>query len=191
LRYLDTGAMYRALTWWMLERGVDVHDRDAVVAAVPEPELTVTTDPEDPRILVGDRDVSADIREHRVTTTVSLVARIPQVRQRLIGEQREIIAAARPGVVVEGRDIGSVVAPHAPVKVYLTADSQVRAARHADDQGTSVEQTESDQARRDRLDAAQSQKAPDAVIVDSTGMSLVDVITLIADMARRVPEQAR
>lgn len=191
LRYLDTGAMYRAMTLWLLERDVDVTDSDAVARLVPAPRMAVSNNPGDPWIRLDGQDVSAEIRTHRVTSSVSHVASVPQVRARLIAEQREIIAAARTGIVVEGRDIGAVVAPDAEVKVFLTADGQVRAVRHAGDQGTSVEQTESDQARRDRLDAAQSEKAPDAVVVDSTHMTLDEVIALIADMARRVPEQAR
>jgi cytidylate kinase len=191
LRYLDTGAMYRALTWWMLEHGTEVTDGDAVASQAGIPEMAISTDPDTPYVCVDGRDVTTEIRTHRVTTTVSYVAKVPQVRTRLIGQQREIIAAARTGIVVEGRDIGAVVAPDAPVKVYLTADGQARAARHADDQGTTVSQTESDQARRDRLDAAQSEKAPDAVIVDSTNLELDEVIAVIADMTRRIPEQAR
>jgi len=109
---------------------------------------------------------------------------VPEVRAHLIGLQRAVIAAARPGVVAEGRDIGTVVAPAATVKVFLTAASNARAARHAGDQGTSVAQTEADQDRRDRLDAAQSAMAHDAVLIDSTDMTLEEVIGAITGLAR-------
>jgi CMP/dCMP kinase len=190
LRYLDTGAMYRALTWWLLDRGVDVEDAQRVADA-GTPDITVSTDPDDPWTRVDGYDVTGPIREREVSTSVSVVARVPAVREHLIAQQRAIIAAARPGIVAEGRDIGTVVAPDADVKVFLTGDSAVRAARHAADQGTSVEQTESDQDRRDRLDAAQSAMAADATLLDSTYLNLDEVIEAIVDMARRVPERAR
>jgi CMP/dCMP kinase len=190
LRYLDTGAMYRALTWWLLDRGVDVEDAQRVADA-GTPDITVSTDPDDPWTRVDGYDVTGPIREREVSTSVSVVARVPAVREHLIAQQRAIIAAARPGIVAEGRDIGTVVAPDADVKVFLTGDSAVRAARHAADQGTSVEQTETDQDRRDRLDAAQSAMAADATLLDSTYLNLDEVIEAIVDMARRVPERAR
>jgi CMP/dCMP kinase len=134
--------------------------------------------------------VSRDIRTHRISTTVSAVASVPAVRATLIAQQREIIDAASPGIVAEGRDIGTVVAPDAAVKVFLTAGGAERAARHAADQGTSMTQTEADHARRDRLDAAQSAKAPDAIVVDSTDLTLDEVVELIVELARRIPERA-
>jgi CMP/dCMP kinase len=190
LRYLDTGAMYRALTWWLLDQDFDVEDAQRVADA-GTPDITVSTDPDDPWTRVDGYDVTGPIREREVSTSVSVVARVPAVREHLIAQQRAIIAAARPGIVAEGRDIGTVVAPDADVKVFLTGDSAVRAARHAADQGTSVEQTESDQDRRDRLDAAQSAMAADATLLDSTYLNLDEVIEAIVDMARRVPERAR
>jgi CMP/dCMP kinase len=187
LRYLDTGAMYRALTWWLLDRGVDVTDGDAVRAHVRAPEISIATDPDDPWVKADNKDISLEIRTREVTTSVSAVASVPEVRARLIAQQREIIAGS--GIVAEGRDIGSVVAPDADVKVYLTADSAARAARHAADQGTTVAQTESDQDRRDRLDAAQSAMAPDAILLDSTDLTLDQVVAEIVDLTRRVPEK--
>lgn len=189
LRYLDTGAMYRALAWWMLNRGVDVADGNQVAALAGAPEITVSTDPGDQWTRVDGRDVTSAIRERTVTTSVSLVARVPAVREHLIAEQRAIIAAARPGIVAEGRDIGTVVAPDANVKVFLTADPGARAARHAADQGTTPAQTESDQDRRDRLDAAQSAKATDAILLDSTNLTLDEVVAEIVDLTHRIPEK--
>lgn len=191
LRYLDTGAMYRAVTWWLLSRGVDIADSDQIATCVTRPELVICTDPDDPWVRVDGQDVSVEIRTREVTMSVSAVARVPEVRAHLIAQQRAIIAAARPGIVAEGRDIGTVVAPEADVKVYLTADSGARAARHSADQGTSVAQTESDQDRRDRLDAAQSAMAPDATLLDSTNLTLDEVVAAIVDLTRRIPEKTR
>jgi CMP/dCMP kinase len=191
LCYLDTGAMYRALTWWLLEQGVDLTDDGRVAALAAAPEIAVSTDADEPWTKVDGHDVSGPIREREVSTSVSVVARVPAVREHLIAQQRAIIGAARPGIVAEGRDIGTVVAPDADLKVFLTADSTARATRHAADQGTSVAETESDQDRRDRLDAAQSAMAPDATLLDTTKLSLPEVIAAIVTLARRVPEKTR
>lgn len=183
LRYLDTGAMYRAMTWWMMTRSVDTSDEAAVAALVAEPAIEVSTDPHDQWVLLNGQDVSLQIRTRGVSAEVSAVARVAEVRTRLIAEQRAIIAAARPGVVAEGRDIGTVVAPAAQLKVFLTAASRARALRRAPEVGATVEVTESDQARRDRLDAAQSAMAEDAVLIDSTDLTLREVIDEIARLA--------
>ena len=133
LSYLDTGAQYRAMTWWMLEHGVDVHDASAVAARCEEPVISSGTDPLAPTIEVDGIDVAEAIRTDRVTAAVSPVSTVPEVRTRLLVLQRAIIEAAATGagVVVEGRDIGTVVWPQAPVKLYLTADPAARAARRA------------------------------------------------------------
>jgi cytidylate kinase len=133
LRYLDTGAMYRAVTWWMLEHDVDLADTGAVAGHTMELSIDISTDPQAQWIRVDGIDVSAEIRQRRVSNVVSLVAAVPEVRAQLIGQQQAIIAAAlvAGGIVAEGRDIGTVVAPDAPVKVYLTASEQVRAERRA------------------------------------------------------------
>ncbi len=184
LRYLDTGAMYRALTWWLVSQGVDPEDRAAVAKLAAVPVIRLGDDPASPWTRVGGQDVSAEIRSREISTRVSAVASVPEVRAHLIGLQRAIIAAAVPGIVAEGRDIGTVVAADAPVKVFLTAASNARAARHAGDQGTSLCETEADQDRRDRLDAAQSAMAADAVLIDSTDLTLADVIDAIVGLAR-------
>ena len=184
LRYLDTGAMYRALTWWLISQGQDTADARLVASRVKDPVIEVSTDPDDPWTRVDGMDVTAQIRSREVSAQVSVVARVPEVRQRLIGMQRGIIDAAQPGIVAEGRDIGTVVAPHAPLKVFLTADSQARAERRAAEQGAAVDVTAADQARRDRLDAAQSAKAEDAVLIDATDMSLPAVVDAITRLAR-------
>ena len=188
LRYLDTGAMYRALTWWLMSAGADITDETLVASRAAEPAIEVSTDPDDPWTRVDGRDVSAEIRTREVSAHVSAVAGVPKVRRHLISLQRAIIAAARPGIVAEGRDIGTVVAPDAQLKVFLTAHSQARAKRRAAEQGAAVDVTEADQDRRDRLDAAQSAKAADAVLLDATDLTLPEVIGAITRLAReRVP----
>src|SRR6266851_1224929 len=143
LRYLDTGAMYRALTWWMLSRGVPVSDPGAVASHAQQPVIEVSTDPGHPAVSVDGTDVTAQIRTREVSNAVSAVASVPEVRARLVAMQQAIIArtcadgsAEGAGIVAEGRDIGTVVAPDAPVKVYLTASDAVRAERRSADLAT-------------------------------------------------------
>jgi CMP/dCMP kinase len=183
LRYLDTGSMYRALTWWLLQRDADLSDAAAVAALAAEPAVEVGTDPQAPWVRVGGTDVSVAIRTREVTAAVSAVAVVPQVRARLIAEQRAIIDASA-GIVAEGRDIGTVVAPDALVKVFLTADSSARAGRRAEQTSRPADSTQAEQDRRDRLDAAQSAKAADAVLIDSTTLGLDQVIDIIVGLAR-------
>jgi CMP/dCMP kinase len=190
LRYLDTGAMYRALTWWMLGQEVDVTDAQAVLARLAEPSITIGTDPAAEQISVDGQDVAAAIRSREVSNKVSFVAAVPGVRERLIAMQRRLIAdaAARQGVVAEGRDIGTVVAPDAQVKVYLTASEEVRAQRRsadlAADPAATVDATRREQARRDSRDAAQMVMAPDAVHIDTTGLGLDEVVGRIVALTR-------
>jgi cytidylate kinase len=179
LRYLDTGSMYRALTWWLLDRGADTTDPKVVARLAAEPFIEVGTDPAAPWTRVDGIDVSEAIRTREVTGAVSAVAAVPQVRARLIAMQREIIASAG-GIVAEGRDIGTVVAPDAQVKVFLTADGAARAGRRAAEASWS---TQAEVDRRDRMDAAQSGKAADAVEVDSTGLDLDGVVGVIVGLA--------
>jgi len=183
LRYLDTGSMYRALTWWLLSQGVDISDAAVVGDLAAEPVIEVGTDPRAPWVRVNGTDVSAPIRTREVTGAVSTVAAVPRVRAHLIAQQRDIIAGA-PGIVAEGRDIGTVVAPDAPVKVFLTADNTARADRRAAETSWSATSTRVEQDRRDRLDAAQSAKADDAVQIDSTRLDLDQVIDIIVRLAR-------
>jgi cytidylate kinase len=191
LRYLDTGAMYRALTWWLLGQRVDLTDTAAVLARLSQPQITVGTDPAAPQISVDGQDVSVPIRTREVSNSVSTVAAIPQVRQRLIGLQRDIIAgttAAGDGIVAEGRDIGTVVAPDAAVKVYLTASEDVRAERRsadlAADPVATVDTTRREQARRDQRDAAQMVPAKDAAEIDTSALGLDEVVRRVVAMAR-------
>jgi cytidylate kinase len=175
--------MYRALTWWLMSAGADPADAALVAARAADPAIEVSTDPDDPWTRVGGRDVSGDIRTAEVSAQVSVVARVPAVREHLIARQRAIIAAASPGIVAEGRDIGTVVARDARLKVFLTAAPQARARRRAAEQGAAVDETEAAQARRDRLDAAQSEMAADAVLLDATDLTLAEVIETISSLA--------
>jgi len=187
LRYLDTGSMYRALTWWLLERGADTTDPEVVARLAAEPVIEVGTDPAAPWTRVDGTDVSEAIRTREVTDAVSAVAAVPRVRALLIAMQREIIASAG-GIVAEGRDIGTVVAPDAQVKVFLTADGAARASRRAAEASWS---TRADQDRRDRMDAAQSGKAADAVEVDSTGLDLDGVVGVIVGLVPKSLQKSR
>ena len=191
LRYLDTGAMYRALTWWLLKHGLDTTDPGTVARHATEPVIEIGTDPDAPAITVDGVDVSGPIRTREVSNAVSAVASVPQVREHLIAMQREIIARnAGPGggIVAEGRDIGTVVAPEAPVKVFLTASEDARAHRRsadlAVDPGATAAVTRDEQSRRDRADAPQTVMAADAVEIDSTALSLNEVISVIVGLAR-------
>lgn len=197
LRYLDTGAMYRAVTWWMLEHQIDVNDAASVIGQARELALEVSTDPGRQLIRAGETDVTTAIRAGRVSGAVSAVASIGEVRALLIERQRQLIeqeAGTGPGIVAEGRDIGTVVAPHAALKIYLTASEQARAERRAAElsdpgsgEGLIVEVTRAEQARRDRKDAPQSRPAADAVEIDATELTLdevIDKIIALASMAR-------
>jgi len=191
LRYLDTGAMYRALTWWLTDQQVELADTQAVLARLPEPRIVAGTDPASPQITVDGQDVAGPIRTREISNSVSTVAAIPQVRERLIGMQRDIIAAAvagGPGIVAEGRDIGTVVAPHAAVKVFITASEDIRARRRsadlAADPAATVDTTRQEQALRDQRDAAQSAMAADAVEIDTSRLSLDEVVDLVVGLAR-------
>jgi cytidylate kinase len=184
--------MYRALTWWLMSQHADTTDETLVASRAAEPAIEVSTDPDDPWTRVDGRDVSRQIRTREVSAQVSTVASVPEVRRHLISLQRAVIAAAaQPGIVAEGRDIGTVVAPDAQLKVFLTARSQARAERRAAEQGAAVDITEADQARRDRLDAAQSVKAADAVLLDATELTLPEVINAITRLARERAPLAR
>jgi CMP/dCMP kinase len=184
LRYLDTGAMYRALTWWFMSEPADTGDAALVAERAAEPAVEVSTDPDNPWARVNGRDVSREIRTPEVSAQVSVVARVPAVRAHLIAQQRAIIAEADPGIVAEGRDIGTVVARDAVVKVFLTADPGARARRRAAELSADAVETEAAQGRRDRLDAAQSEKAADALLLDATDLTLEQVIEQITGLAR-------
>ena len=200
LRYLDTGAMYRALTWWLISQKLDFRDHATVAHDARRPVIEVTTDPASPAVSVDGTDITGLIRTREVSNAVSAVASVPEVRTHLVARQQAILAdacAAGEGIVAEGRDIGTVVAPEAVVKVFLTASEDARAQRRsadlATDPGATPAVTRDEQRRRDAADAAQSAMASDAIKLDSTAMSLEQVIALIVRVAgeRGFPLAAR
>ncbi len=186
LRYLDTGPMFRALTWWLRRAGIAVRTPQAGATAAGRPVIASGTDPLAPTITVDGTDVSVEIRGEDVNAAVSPVSAVPEVRARLLELQREVIGTG--GIVVEGRDIGSVVWPQAEVKVYLSADPDARAERRAAEQGGSdVASTQQSLLERDRIDSGRATApltmADGAVHVDSTHHSLAEVIDRIVALA--------
>ncbi|MGL5830290.1 MAG: (d)CMP kinase [Angustibacter sp.] len=198
IRYADTGAMYRALTWWCLEQGIDVHDRDAVTAALDTVALSLGTDPADPTIKVAGFDISEAIRHTRVSEAVSAIATNLAVRDRMVTWQRELIEQActdgstqfQPGMVVEGRDITTVVAPAAPVRLLITASEQARLARRAQQlhgaaDAENLASVHDSVVRRDRDDAtvAEFTQAADGVVtIDTSAMTLPEVVQVVITM---------
>jgi CMP/dCMP kinase len=198
LAYLDTGAMYRAVCWWCMEAGVDLADTAAVAAAARDIDLEMGTDPAWPSVTVGGVDVAAAIRESRISAAVSAVATNLGVRAELVRRQRALIerAATPPeaGVVAEGRDITTVVAPDADVRVLLTADEGARLARrarelhgHAEDHA--IEATRDEVLRRDADDATvvSFHTAADGVVtVDSSALSYEQTVDAVLRLVARL-----
>ncbi|MFC6006152.1 (d)CMP kinase [Angustibacter luteus] len=194
LRYLDTGAMYRALTWWCLDQAVDLADQGAVVRAMDAMPLVMGTDPAAPSVFVGAVDVGEPIRQTRVSERVSAVATNLDVRARMRDLQRRLIGEAEAGVVAEGRDITTVVAPDADVRVLLTATEQARLERrtrelHGHAEQDAVESTRDQVVRRDRDDSTVSQfvTAADGVhTIDSSAMGFEEVVDALSALVTRV-----
>ncbi|MER5705113.1 (d)CMP kinase [Micromonospora sp. NPDC002296] len=178
-RYLDTGAMYRAITWAVLRSGVDLTDAAAVGKVAAEVDLRIGTDPQGYGVTADGATVDREIRGPEVTAAVSAVAAVPAVRALLVARQRELIAKAGR-IVVEGRDIGSVVAPDADLKVYLTASEVARAQRRSAEDAADVAATAADLARRDQLDSTRKadplQQTADAVVLDTTELGIDEVV---------------
>jgi len=190
LRYLDTGAMYRALTWWCLDQDVDLADRDAVVRAMDELPLAMGTDPAAPSVFVGAVDVGEAIRQTRVSEQVSAVATNLDVRARMRDLQRRLIGEAGGGVVAEGRDITTVVAPDAPVRILLTAAPSVRAARRsAELTGHDADTVADALHRRDAQDSTVVDfltAAPGVQVVDSSDLDFEQTVDAVLDVVRAV-----
>ncbi|WP_228981926.1 (d)CMP kinase [Streptomyces sp. DH12] len=187
LSYLDTGAQYRAITWWMISNGIDVNDAAAVADASGKPVIVSGTDPSQPTITVDGVDASGPIRTQEVTAAVSAVSAVPEVRSRITELQRSIAAAAPLGIVVEGRDIGTTVLPDADLKVFLTASAEARAARRAGElKGADVAATREALVRRDAADSSRKTsplaKADDAVEVDTTDLTLQQVVECVVTL---------
>ncbi|MFD4587374.1 (d)CMP kinase [Streptomyces sp. NPDC058434] len=187
LSYLDTGAQYRAITWWMLTNGIDVDDPAAVTTVCDKPVIESGTDPLAPAISVDGADASGPIRTREVTSKVSAVSAVPEVRARITELQRTIAAAAEKGIVVEGRDIGTTVLPGADVKIFLTASPEARAARRSGElkgkEAADLVSTREALIKRDAADSSRKTsplaKADDAVEVDTTDLTLKQVIECV------------
>ncbi|GAA1599064.1 MULTISPECIES: (d)CMP kinase [Streptomyces] len=190
LRYLDTGAQYRAITWWMITNGIDTDDADAVALAAGKPAIVSGTDPAAPTITVDGVDASGPIRTREVTSKVSAVSAVPEVRALITDLQRSIAAGAEGGIVVEGRDIGTTVLPDADLKVFLTASPEARAARRSGElrgkEAADVAATREALIKRDAADSGRKTsplaKAGDAVEVDTTELTLEQVIECVVTL---------
>jgi cytidylate kinase len=194
-RYLDTGAMYRIVTLAVLRAGVDLNHPVEIVETANAAQFSVGNDPDEDRAYLGGEDVSAEIRDDAVTKAVSAVSAVPRVRTLLVGLQREL-TAGRGTIVVEGRDIGTVVLPDADVKIFLTASAEVRARRRNDQNlasglGDHYEAVLQDVKRRDHLDSTRAvsplRAADDAVVVDTSDMTESEVVS---HLLRLVEERA-
>ena len=189
-RYLDTGAMYRIMTLHMLRTGVDVTDTVAVAAVSGDVPLSVGYGPDADRCFLAGEDVSLRIRNDDVTRAVSAVSAVPAVRERMVQLQREL-AAGEGSVVVEGRDIGTVVLPNADVKFFLTASAETRARRRNDQNiatglGDDYDAVLADVRRRDHLDSTRTvsplRAADDAIVVDTSDMTEAEVVAHLVDV---------
>ncbi|QEN14040.1 (d)CMP kinase [Mycolicibacterium sp. ELW1] len=190
--YLDTGAMYRLVTLAILRAHIDLADAEAIAAA-SDVALSVGSDPDVDRAYLGAEDVSAEIRGDEVTRAVSAVSAVPEVRTRMVALQRELAAGA-DRVVVEGRDIGTVVLPDADVKIFLTASAETRARRRNDQNVASglpddYETVLADVIRRDHLDSTRTvsplRPAEDAIIVDTSDMTQDQVVASLLDLVEK------
>ncbi len=188
--YLDTGAMYRAATVAVLDAGIDPEDAEAVAAVVAAARIEVGTAADTELVEVDGVDVAVRIRGAEVTRAVSAVSAVPSVRRRLVDQQRALVAAA-DAVVVEGRDIGTVVLPDATLKVYLTAAPEARAQRRAAQLGLTtpdeIAELAADLRRRDEYDSSRADSplrpAEDAVVVDSTHLDREGVVDRVVELA--------
>lgn len=198
-RYLNTGSMYRIVTLAVLRAGVDTADAAAIERIASEVDLAVGFDPDRDQSFLGGEDVSAEIRGDAVTAAVSTVSAVPAVRTLLVARQRELAAGAG-SVVVEGRDIGTVVLPDADVKIFLTASAEERARRRNDQNvanglGDEYGGVLADVQRRDHLDSTRAvsplRAADDAVVVDSSDMSETEVVAYLLDLVEQRAEACR
>jgi CMP/dCMP kinase len=185
-RYLDTGAMYRAATVAVLRDGIDLGNPVGITAAVEGAKIVISTDPEHPSITLDGEPVDTEIRSAETTAAVSAVSAVAAVRALLVDAQRELIADG--GIVVEGRDIGTTVAPDAPVKIFLTAEPSVRASRRLRQDGAAtgdlaLATTQADLLKRDSADSARTAspltQASDATVLDSTELGIDEIVRQI------------
>jgi GTP-binding protein len=184
--YLDTGALYRAVAWLALREKIS--SAEDILAALGDNTIHFIADPKDPKVFVGDVDVSTDIRSERVTESVSAISALPEIRAALLTLQRRLINNAERGIVVEGRDIGTVVAPEAPLKIYLQADIAARAARRSSEIAAPVASVSESLNQRDEIDSNRAvsplAKASDAVLIDSTELDLEETVERVWELLK-------
>ena len=184
--YLDTGALYRAVAWLALREKIS--SAEDILAALDDNTIHFIADPKDPKVFVGDVDVSTDIRSEKVTESVSAISALPEVRAELLSLQRRLINSAERGIVVEGRDIGTVVAPDAPLKIYLQADIAARAARRSSEIAAPVASVSESLNQRDEIDSNRAvsplAKASDAVLIDSTELDLEETVERVWELLK-------
>ena len=184
--YLDTGALYRAVAWLALREKIS--SAEDILAALSDNTIHFIADPRDPKVFVGDVDVSTEIRSEKVTESVSAISALPEVRAALLSLQRRLINSAERGIVVEGRDIGTVVAPDAPLKIYLQADIAARAARRSSEIAAPVASVSQSLNQRDEIDSNRAvsplAKASDAVLIDSTELDLEETVERVWELLK-------
>ena len=184
--YLDTGALYRAVAWLALREKIS--SAEDILAALGDNTIHFIADPKDPKVFVGDVDVSTDIRSEKVTESVSAISALPEIRAELLSLQRRLINSAERGIVVEGRDIGTVVAPDAPLKIYLQADIAARAARRSSEIAAPVASVSESLNQRDEIDSNRAvsplAKASDAVLIDSTELDLEETVERVWELLK-------
>lgn len=192
---LDTGAMYRAITLAVLEAGIYPEDTVSVTNIATTVNIELGTNPQDKSVHLNGRDVTIEIRSPEVTSSVSAVSAVEGVRKRLVELQRQVVYNSEHGIVIEGRDIGSVVLPDAKLKVFLTADPRVRAQRRGLEMGNNLSEAELDAmeeriTERDQKDSSRSISplvaANDAVIIDTSDMNQDQVIDTVVRLAQDI-----
>ena len=184
--YLDTGALYRAVAWLALREKIS--SAEDILAALSNNTIHFISDPKSPKVFVGDIDVTTDIRNESVTSAVSAISALPEIRASLLTLQRKLINDAERGIVVEGRDIGTVVAPDAPLKIYLQADIAARAARRSSEISAPVASVSTSLSERDEIDSTRAvsplAKASDAVLIDSTELDLEETVERVWELLK-------
>ena len=184
--YLDTGALYRAVAWLALREKIS--SAQDILSALADNTIHFIADPKDPKVFVGDVDVSTEIRSEKVTESVSAISALPEIRAALLTLQRRLINSAERGIVVEGRDIGTVVAPDAPLKIYLQADIAARAARRSSEIAAPVASVSESLNQRDEIDSNRAvsplAKASDAVLIDSTELDLEETVERVWELLK-------
>jgi cytidylate kinase len=191
---LDTGAMYRAITWAVLQANIDLDDHEAIAKAARSTTIEITTDPGNFSISVNGEDVTNAIRSPQVSASVSAVSAVPEVRELLVQLQREAVANSDFGIVIEGRDIGTVVLPDSKLKVFLTATPEARARRRSLEvdplaSSETIAQTQEELHVRDAKDSGREHSplkpAPDSQLLDTSDLSLEQVVDQLVILARK------